>query len=130
MIYLISTHHLNTSSLHIVPPLPQPFFFSSLTLQQHLHLLPRPTIPAPAQQLPTQLRSGRHPLVIPRRATHRRSAQREQLLRHVWDSEPEWQGVGTVSEHVHRLRAKVEVDPAKPCHILTVRGVGYTIREP
>jgi DNA-binding response OmpR family regulator len=26
---------------------------------------------------------------------------------------------------VHRLRAKVEVDPAKPCHILTVRGVGY-----
>ncbi len=50
---------------------------------------------------------------------------REQLLRHVWDSEPEWQGIGTVSEHVHRLRAKVEVDPAKPCHILTVRGVGY-----
>jgi DNA-binding response OmpR family regulator len=50
---------------------------------------------------------------------------REQLLRHVWDSEPEWQGIGTVSEHVHRLRAKVEVDPAKPRHILTVRGVGY-----
>jgi two-component system phosphate regulon response regulator PhoB len=50
---------------------------------------------------------------------------REQLLRHVWDSEPEWQGVGTVSEHVHRLRAKVEIDPARPRHIVTVRGVGY-----
>jgi DNA-binding response OmpR family regulator len=50
---------------------------------------------------------------------------REQLLRHVWDSEPEWQGVGTVSEHVHRLRAKVEVDPARPRRIVTVRGVGY-----
>ncbi len=50
---------------------------------------------------------------------------RDQLLRHVWDSEPEWQGVGTVSEHVHRLRAKVEVDPARPRHIVTVRGVGY-----
>ena len=50
---------------------------------------------------------------------------REQLLRLVWDSEPEWQGIGTVSEHVHRLRAKVEINPAKPCHILTVRGVGY-----
>jgi two-component system alkaline phosphatase synthesis response regulator PhoP len=50
---------------------------------------------------------------------------REQLLRNVWDSEPEWQGVGTVSEHVHRLRAKVEVDPARPRHIVTVRGVGY-----
>ncbi len=49
----------------------------------------------------------------------------EQLLRHVWDSEPEWQGVGTVSEHVHRLRAKVECDPARPRHIVTVRGVGY-----
>ena len=58
-------------------------------------------------------------------ASPRQVFTREQLLRHVWDSEPEWQGVGTVSEHVHRVRAKVEVDPAKPCHVLTVRGVGY-----
>jgi two-component system phosphate regulon response regulator PhoB len=50
---------------------------------------------------------------------------REQLLRNVWDSEPEWQGIGTVSEHVHRLRAKVELDPARPTRIVTVRGVGY-----
>jgi two-component system, OmpR family, phosphate regulon response regulator PhoB len=58
-------------------------------------------------------------------ASPRQVFTREQLLRHVWDSEPEWQGVGTVSEHVHRLRAKVECDPARPCHIVTVRGVGY-----
>jgi two-component system phosphate regulon response regulator PhoB len=58
-------------------------------------------------------------------ASPRQVFTREQLLRNVWDSEPEWQGIGTVSEHVHRLRAKVEIDPAKPCHILTVRGVGY-----
>ena len=58
-------------------------------------------------------------------ASPRQVFTREQLLRHVWDSEPEWQGVGTVSEHVHRLRAKVERDPARPCHIVTVRGVGY-----
>jgi len=50
---------------------------------------------------------------------------REQLLRNVWDSEPEWQRIGTVSEHVHRLRAKVELDPARPTRIVTVRGVGY-----
>jgi DNA-binding response OmpR family regulator len=50
---------------------------------------------------------------------------RDQLLRHVWDSEPEWQGVGTVSEHVHRLRAKIECDPTRPGRIVTVRGVGY-----
>jgi two-component system phosphate regulon response regulator PhoB len=58
-------------------------------------------------------------------ASPRQVFTREQLLRHVWESEPEWQGIGTVSEHVHRLRAKVEVDPARPQHIVTVRGVGY-----
>ena len=50
---------------------------------------------------------------------------REQLLRHVWHSSPSGRTSATVSEHVHRLRAKVEVDPATPCHIVTVRGVGY-----
>jgi two-component system alkaline phosphatase synthesis response regulator PhoP len=50
---------------------------------------------------------------------------REQLLRQVWDSEPDWLGTGTVSEHVHRLRAKIEEDPARPQRIVTVRGVGY-----
>jgi DNA-binding response OmpR family regulator len=58
-------------------------------------------------------------------ASPRQVFTREQLLRNVWDSEPEWQGIGTVSEHVHRLRAKVEVDPTRPLRIVTVRGVGY-----
>jgi two-component system alkaline phosphatase synthesis response regulator PhoP len=58
-------------------------------------------------------------------ASPRQVFTREQLLRQVWDSEPEWQGIGTVSEHVHRLRAKIELDPARPRHIVTVRGVGY-----
>ena len=30
-------------------------------------------------------------------ASPRQVFTREQLLRHVWDSEPEWQGIGTVS---------------------------------
>jgi DNA-binding response OmpR family regulator len=50
---------------------------------------------------------------------------RDQLLLGVWEVEPEWQGAATVSEHVHRLRAKIEVDPAHPTRIVTVRGVGY-----
>jgi two-component system phosphate regulon response regulator PhoB len=58
-------------------------------------------------------------------ASPRQVFTRDQLLRHVWDSEPEWQGVGTVSEHVHRLRAKIEHDPTRPSRIVTVRGVGY-----
>ena len=31
----------------------------------------------------------------------------------------------TLDVHVKRLRAKVEVDPANPTHIVTVRGLGY-----
>ena len=50
---------------------------------------------------------------------------REQLLANVWCSEPEWQGTATVSEHVHRLRSKLEDDPAHPRRVVTVRGVGY-----
>ena len=50
---------------------------------------------------------------------------REQLLVNVWHSAPDWQATATVSEHVHRLRAKIEDEPARPRRIVTVRGVGY-----
>jgi len=35
----------------------------------------------------------------------------------------------TVNSHINRLRAKIEEDPAKPKHILTVWGVGYKFNE-
>jgi two-component system phosphate regulon response regulator PhoB len=50
---------------------------------------------------------------------------RAQLLRSVWDSEAAWQSEATVTEHVHRLRVKLEDDPARPHWLHTVRGVGY-----
>ena len=50
---------------------------------------------------------------------------REQLLENVWLSSPEWQGGATVTEHIRRLRSKIEVDPDRPRWITTVRGVGY-----
>jgi DNA-binding response OmpR family regulator len=50
---------------------------------------------------------------------------REQLLRQVWGSSSEWQSDATVTEHVRRLRRKIEDDPDQPRWILTVRSVGY-----
>jgi two-component system, OmpR family, phosphate regulon response regulator PhoB len=50
---------------------------------------------------------------------------RGQLLEHVWESRPEWQDEATVTEHVRRVRHKVEHDPEHPRWITTVRGVGY-----
>jgi two-component system response regulator RegX3 len=53
-----------------------------------------------------------------------RVVSREEALELVW-------GAGrtgdptTVDVHVKRLRAKVEVDPARPARLLTVRGLGY-----
>jgi DNA-binding response OmpR family regulator len=49
---------------------------------------------------------------------------RSQLLDSVW-------GYGhagyehTVNSHINRLRGKIEADPANPCYVITVWGVGY-----
>jgi DNA-binding response OmpR family regulator len=50
---------------------------------------------------------------------------REQLLDQVWDSSSAWQDAGTVTEHIRRIRRKLEQDPEQPQRIRTVRGVGY-----
>lgn len=52
---------------------------------------------------------------------------KEELLEHVWGSTHEWQLTSTVTEHIRRLRQKVEVDPLRPELIATVRGVGYRL---
>jgi len=62
-------------------------------------------------------------------ATHPRQVfTRSQLLDRVWNSSSEWLGEATVTEHIHRLRLKLEPDPAQPRILLTVRGVGYQLR--
>ena len=50
---------------------------------------------------------------------------REELLERVWGSTSRWQGCSTVTEHVRRVRLKIETDPESPRWITTVRGVGY-----
>jgi two-component system response regulator RegX3 len=49
---------------------------------------------------------------------------RTQLIDRIWGADY----VGdtkTLDVHVKRLRSKIEVDPAHPAHLLTVRGLGY-----
>lgn len=50
---------------------------------------------------------------------------RGQILRHVWDSSPDWQDPSTVTVHIRRLRQKVEADAKTPRRLTTVWGVGY-----
>lgn len=52
-----------------------------------------------------------------------RAFERRELLAAVWG----WTvgDTATVTVHVGRLRAKIELDPASPAHLKTVRGVGY-----
>jgi two-component system response regulator RegX3 len=49
---------------------------------------------------------------------------RDVLIDRVWG--PNYYGdTKTLDVHIKRLRSKIEVDPAKPSRIVTVRGVGY-----
>lgn len=54
-----------------------------------------------------------------------RVVSRDEALRSVWDSSPEWQDPATVTVHVRRLRQKLEVNPSEPVHLLTAYGIGY-----
>jgi DNA-binding response OmpR family regulator len=52
---------------------------------------------------------------------------REVLLDKVWGHG--YFGDGRlVDVHIRRLRMKVEVDPAEPTHVVTVRGLGYRLQ--
>jgi DNA-binding response OmpR family regulator len=49
---------------------------------------------------------------------------RDQLLDRIWGGS-EYIDPGTVTVHIRRLREKIEVDPSKPAHLITMWGVGY-----
>jgi DNA-binding response OmpR family regulator len=53
---------------------------------------------------------------------------RSQLLDEVWGYSHDGYE-HTVNSHINRLRAKIEANPAQPCYILTVWGVGYKFAE-
>ena len=51
----------------------------------------------------------------------------EFILREIWGSET---SVEYLRVYIRTLRQKIEADPARPSHILTVTGVGYRLRAP
>jgi len=58
-------------------------------------------------------------------STPRRAYSRQVLLEKVWQSSAEWQQQATVTEHIRKLRIKIEDNPAAPRWICTVRNMGY-----
>lgn len=54
----------------------------------------------------------------------------EDLLQAVWHSSAAFQQVSTVTEHVRRLRAKIESDPRNPKLVVTVHSKGYRLVPP
>ncbi|MEA3054643.1 MAG: hypothetical protein QOD30_75 [Actinomycetota bacterium] len=59
-----------------------------------------------------------------------RAVSRQELLEAAWTSSSGWQSTATVTEHVRRVRNKVERDPTNPRWIESVRGVGYRFKAP
>ena len=72
-----------------------------------------------------ELTSKEFALLVFLASSPRQVYTRAQLLEHVWASSSEWQNEATVTEHIRRLRAKIEMDPDHPRWVTTVRGVGY-----
>ena len=55
----------------------------------------------------------------------RRTFSASELLTLVWDAQGSGEALDTVREHIYRLRKKLEDDPTRPEHLITVRGFGY-----
>lgn len=78
-------------------------------------LLNRNVVPLKPKEYELLLYLGQHPGQV---------LSREFILEKVWG----WDFIGgsrTVDVHIRWLREKIEVDPASPMRIITVRGVGY-----
>lgn len=54
---------------------------------------------------------------------------RDTILSALWDDAGNFVDDNTLSVYIRRLREKVEADPSRPEHLITVRGFGYRWRE-
>lgn len=56
-----------------------------------------------------------------------RAFTRDELVDHVWGEGAALES-HTLDVHIHSLRQKIERNPADPCIVVTVRGVGYKLK--
>jgi DNA-binding response OmpR family regulator len=78
---------------------------------------------------PVHLRPKEYSLLAMLAGHPGRAYTRRQLLDRVWGQDHEGDP-RTVDVHIRWLRAKIETDPARPTHLVTLRGVGYRLDPP
>lgn len=77
---------------------------------------------------PVQLTAREFDLLLYMARRPDRVFSREQLLQEVWG--PDYVGTDrTVDNFIRALRSKLEQDPGRPRHLLTVHGVGYRFKK-
>ena len=54
---------------------------------------------------------------------------RDVIINELWNGTGNYVDPNTLSVYVRRLREKVEADPSRPEHLVTVRGFGYRWNE-
>ena len=98
-------------------PAPEPVRFGDVAIDLAARTVTRGGEPVKLTHLEFELLE----LLLPQRD---RVFSREELLREVWGLR-QANPARTVDNFVAQLRAKLEVDPERPTHLLTVRGSGY-----
>jgi hypothetical protein len=107
----------NASCIDLTHPLPEIFFFGEVVVdfrRMELRRCGKP-IEATAHEFKTLRYFVTHPEV---------PISREELLNQVWGFH-RYPTTRTVDNRIMQLRKKLEADPAKPTHFVTVCGVGY-----
>ena len=79
---------------------------------------------------PVELAAKEFDLLVCLASAPRIVLSRRRLLQSVWPDTSGWVSESTVTEHVYRLRNKIETDPRTPLWIRTVRGAGYRFQPP
>jgi len=77
------------------------------------------------QGKPVETRAREFDLLAFLATSPRQVFSRGQLLEQVWNSNPEFHDLSTVTVHIRRLRQRIETDPLRPRFITTIWGVGY-----